>query len=281
MLKQILEQYRAGERGLPTYDELAAIVGADHDGHAQINETAVRQTSLNDELSDEQIIDIYDRHYTHEDDRGSDHILSFARDLLATAPCATQRVEHPTYGMDEQSAFEDWFERTAPSGDVEQVQCQWEEYRQKHLWPSISSSDPEGHRQAIADHEADQQAEPAGDARDAARYRRVRDLWFEWGMHNINTPLGAALNALATVGDRESLDVVLDSINAAAPTQQQGRNPQPGELWTVRCLSESEVFTATVVEMFTEEVAPGPAEPRNTYPKDDIEFIDRLKAAGD
>lgn len=57
MLKKILEQYRNGERGLPTYDELAAIIGddnctappaglsevfaaiagSDHDGHAQIN----------------------------------------------------------------------------------------------------------------------------------------------------------------------------------------------------------------------------------------------------
>lgn len=57
MLKQILEQYRNGERGLPTYGELeaiagtdnavappegwnevfAAIAGGDHDGHAQIN----------------------------------------------------------------------------------------------------------------------------------------------------------------------------------------------------------------------------------------------------
>ncbi|QMV32672.1 hypothetical protein F1_00046 [Ralstonia phage Heva] len=37
VLKTILEQYRNGERGLPTYEELAAIVGSDHDGHAQIN----------------------------------------------------------------------------------------------------------------------------------------------------------------------------------------------------------------------------------------------------
>ncbi|QMV33109.1 hypothetical protein KMC49_gp41 [Ralstonia phage Firinga] len=42
MLKTILEQYRNGERGLPTYDELAAIVGGDHDGHAQINGGACR-----------------------------------------------------------------------------------------------------------------------------------------------------------------------------------------------------------------------------------------------
>lgn len=34
MLKKILEQYRNGERGLPTYSELAAIAGGDHDGHA-------------------------------------------------------------------------------------------------------------------------------------------------------------------------------------------------------------------------------------------------------
>lgn len=37
VLKTILEQYRNGERGMPTYDELAAIAGSDHDGHAQIN----------------------------------------------------------------------------------------------------------------------------------------------------------------------------------------------------------------------------------------------------
>ncbi|QMV33026.1 hypothetical protein 3Fb_00023 [Ralstonia phage Eline] len=37
VLKTILEQYRNGERGLPTYEELAAIVGSDHDGHVQIN----------------------------------------------------------------------------------------------------------------------------------------------------------------------------------------------------------------------------------------------------
>lgn len=57
MLKTILEQYRNGERGLPTYGELeaiagtdnavappegwnevfAAIAGGDHDGHARIN----------------------------------------------------------------------------------------------------------------------------------------------------------------------------------------------------------------------------------------------------
>lgn len=37
VLKTILEQYRNGERGLPTYDELAAIAGGDHDGHARIN----------------------------------------------------------------------------------------------------------------------------------------------------------------------------------------------------------------------------------------------------
>ncbi|QKW95353.1 hypothetical protein [Ralstonia phage RPZH6] len=37
VLKTILEQYRNGERGMPTYDELAAIVGGDHDGHARIN----------------------------------------------------------------------------------------------------------------------------------------------------------------------------------------------------------------------------------------------------
>ncbi|UAW00974.1 hypothetical protein [Ralstonia phage RPZH3] len=42
VLKTILEQYRNGERGLPTYGELAAIVGGDHDGHALINGGAYR-----------------------------------------------------------------------------------------------------------------------------------------------------------------------------------------------------------------------------------------------
>lgn len=42
MLKTILEQYRNGERGMPTYDELAAIAGGDHDGHARINGGACR-----------------------------------------------------------------------------------------------------------------------------------------------------------------------------------------------------------------------------------------------
>lgn len=40
MLKTILEQYRNGERGMPTYDELAAIADGDHDGHARINGAA-------------------------------------------------------------------------------------------------------------------------------------------------------------------------------------------------------------------------------------------------
>lgn len=42
VLKTILEQYRNGERGMPTYDELAAIAGGDHDGHARINGGACR-----------------------------------------------------------------------------------------------------------------------------------------------------------------------------------------------------------------------------------------------
>lgn len=65
---------------------------------------------------------------------------------------------------------------------------------------------------------AAQSGQRAGVVEDAARYQRIRELWFEWGMHNINTPLGAALSALANVADRESLDAVLDSINATAPT---------------------------------------------------------------
>lgn len=32
-----LAEYRAGTRGFPTYAELVAIVGSDHDGHAAIN----------------------------------------------------------------------------------------------------------------------------------------------------------------------------------------------------------------------------------------------------
>lgn len=45
VLKKILEQYRNGERGMPTYDELAAIAGGDHDGHARINGAAGRAQS--------------------------------------------------------------------------------------------------------------------------------------------------------------------------------------------------------------------------------------------
>ncbi|MGO4811104.1 hypothetical protein AB4156_16200 [Cupriavidus sp. 2MCAB6] len=48
-LGTMLEEYRAGTRGLPTYAELAAVVGSDHDGHAAIN--AAQRPSLFDEIT--------------------------------------------------------------------------------------------------------------------------------------------------------------------------------------------------------------------------------------
>lgn len=48
-LGTMLEEYRAGTRGLPTYAELAAVVGSDHDGHAAIN--AALRPSLFDEIT--------------------------------------------------------------------------------------------------------------------------------------------------------------------------------------------------------------------------------------
>lgn len=91
----------------------------------------------------------------------------WADDLVSDAdPCPDQPTHwmplppaptsHPiptgATGEDEQSAFERWFERTCPSGDVESVQRQWE-----------SSSDY-----------ADLHAPAAGDALDAARYRWLK-----------------------------------------------------------------------------------------------------------
>ncbi|WLW64269.1 hypothetical protein RA224_12830 [Achromobacter aegrifaciens] len=66
---------------------------------------------------------------------------------------AEARASAQDDAKDEQAAFEEWLERTCPSGDVEAVQRQWE-----------ASSDY-----------ADFHAPAAGDARDAARYRTWRD----------------------------------------------------------------------------------------------------------
>lgn len=80
--------------------------------------------------------------------------------ILTAEPCpdcSSAPTSHPiptgATGEDEQSAFERWFERTCPSGDVESVQRQWE-----------ASSDY-----------ADFHDPAAGDALDAARYRWLKE----------------------------------------------------------------------------------------------------------
>jgi hypothetical protein len=46
---------------------------------------------------------------------------------------------------------------------------------------------------------------------DAGRYRWLRGDWFEIGMHNINTAIGAAHHRISKVGDVETLDAAIDA----------------------------------------------------------------------
>lgn len=111
---------------------------------------------------------------------------------------AEARASAQDDAKDEQAAFEDWMERTCPSGDVESVQRQWE-----------ASSDF-----------ADFHAPAAGDAMDAQRWRSFRRAITQRDEDWLNR-MDSALTAMGLDPEGDELPSD-DQVDTAADLARQG-----------------------------------------------------------